>query len=97
MKISSQNTGAPSSTPPSKTIATVAQDTPAAKPAAAPGNEASVASHVQTPGSVSSADAPFDSRRVAEIRQAIAEGRFQVDSGKIADKLLADVRDLLRG
>ncbi|ANQ85905.1 flagellar biosynthesis anti-sigma factor FlgM [Azoarcus olearius] len=36
-----------------------------------------------------------DSSRVAEIRQAIAEGRFKIDSSKIADGLINSVRDLL--
>ncbi|MFT6431460.1 MAG: negative regulator of flagellin synthesis FlgM [Halopseudomonas sp.] len=30
-----------------------------------------------------------DSERVAQIRQAISEGNYQADSGRIADKLLA--------
>lgn len=36
-----------------------------------------------------------DSARVAEIRQAIAEGRFKVDSSKIADGLINSVRQML--
>lgn len=38
----------------------------------------------------------FDSKKVEEIKLAIAEGRFQVNPGKIADGLLAEVRDLLQ-
>lgn len=34
--------------------------------------------------------------RVAEIRQAIAEGRFTVDPQRIADGLLSSVRDMLQ-
>ncbi len=37
----------------------------------------------------------FDAKKVDEVRQAIAEGRFKVDSGAIADKLLASVAELL--
>jgi len=36
-----------------------------------------------------------DSQRVEEIKRAIAEGRFEVDSAKIADRLLGSARDLL--
>lgn len=44
----------------------------------------------------SSLDTPeVNSSRVAEIRQAIAEGRFKVNPERIADGLLDDVRQLL--
>jgi len=33
--------------------------------------------------------------RVDEIRQAISEGRFKVDAGRIADGLIEDVRQML--
>ncbi len=36
-----------------------------------------------------------DRARVEEIRQAISEGRFQVDAGRIADGLLESARELL--
>ena len=37
----------------------------------------------------------FDAARVAEIRESISAGRYQMNPGKIADGLLASVRDLL--
>jgi negative regulator of flagellin synthesis FlgM len=37
----------------------------------------------------------FDAARVAEIRESIRAGRYEMDPGKIADGLLASVRDLL--
>jgi len=37
----------------------------------------------------------FDAAKVAEIRHAISEGRYQVNPEKIADGLLDTVRDLL--
>ena len=40
-------------------------------------------------------DAPVDTQRVAEIKQAIAEGRFKINPERIADGLLSSVRDLL--
>jgi len=36
-----------------------------------------------------------DRARVDEIRQAMSEGRFQVDAGKIADGLIDSVREML--
>jgi len=40
-------------------------------------------------------EAPIHAARVAEIRQAIGEGRFQINPERIADGLLADVRTML--
>lgn len=37
----------------------------------------------------------FDAEKVARISTAIAEGRFQVNPGVIADKLIANARELL--
>lgn len=37
----------------------------------------------------------FDAARVAEIRDSIRAGRYQIDSAKIADGLLSTVHDLL--
>lgn len=39
--------------------------------------------------------APFDTQRVAEIRQAIGAGRFQINPERIADGLLGSVREML--
>ena len=39
--------------------------------------------------------ADFDQEKVDAIRQAIREGRFQVNSGAIADRLIADAAALL--
>lgn len=38
----------------------------------------------------------FDITRVNEIKQAISEGRFTVNPGKVADGLLDSVRDLIQ-
>ncbi len=36
-----------------------------------------------------------DSKRVAEIKQAIADGRFKINTERIADGLINSVRDML--
>lgn len=36
----------------------------------------------------------FDGQKVSEIRSAIAEGRYQVNAGAVADKLLASAAQL---
>lgn len=41
------------------------------------------------------AGSEFDAKKVDEIRTAIAEGRFKVNSEAVADKLLSSVSDLL--
>jgi negative regulator of flagellin synthesis FlgM len=37
----------------------------------------------------------FDAKKVEEVRTAIAEGRFKVNAGAVADGLLASVGELL--
>jgi len=44
---------------------------------------------------VGAGEAPVNAQKVAEIKQAIAEGRFQINPERIADGLLASVRDML--
>jgi negative regulator of flagellin synthesis FlgM len=41
------------------------------------------------------ANGDFDAKKVAEVRAAIAEGRFKVNTEAVADKLVASVADLL--
>ncbi len=36
----------------------------------------------------------FDAQKVSEIRNAIAEGRYQVNAGAVADKLIATAAQL---
>lgn len=38
---------------------------------------------------------PIDSARVAEIKQAIAEGRFTINASAIADRLIDTARELV--
>ncbi len=44
---------------------------------------------------VGSGEAPFNAQRVSDIKQAISEGRFQINPERIADGLLTSVRDML--
>lgn len=43
----------------------------------------------------SSKDQVFDAKKVEEIKAAIASGQFQVNAGRVADGLLATVKDLI--
>jgi negative regulator of flagellin synthesis FlgM len=45
--------------------------------------------------SVVGSEAAFNSQKVAEIRQAISEGRFQIDPERVADGLISSVREML--
>lgn len=44
---------------------------------------------------VSAGEAPVSAARVAEIKQAITEGRFKINPERIADGLLDDIRQML--
>lgn len=39
--------------------------------------------------------APVDRARIDEIKQAISEGRFSINAGAIADRLLATAKELV--
>lgn len=72
---------------------------PASAPASAAAGEKVELSALS--GSLKQAEAKIASTpevnraRVDEIRQAISEGRFKVDASRIADGLIASVRDML--
>lgn len=72
----------------------------AATPSAAPGASDSVAitnlsARLNELEGVLSGVPVVDGEKVQSIRQAIADGRFQVDSGVVADRLLSSARELL--
>ncbi|MBY4898449.1 flagellar biosynthesis anti-sigma factor FlgM [Cupriavidus sp. AU9028] len=76
--------------------------TPAPASAAAPAGGLTMSplsAQVRDIGSslVGEADNDIDSAKVEEIRQAIAEGRLKMDSSRIADGLLATLRELAQG
>jgi negative regulator of flagellin synthesis FlgM len=62
----------------------------------------SISTHIQLSGQLQNIEKNlskgevFDAERVAEIKQAISEGRFTVNADKVADGLLDTVRDLIR-
>ena len=70
---------------------------PAADVAAAPvSTNVSLSSQLQLIEK-SFADTPVvDAARVAELKQAISEGRFKVNADAVADRLIDTVRELIR-
>jgi negative regulator of flagellin synthesis FlgM len=58
-------------------------------------NLSTISTQIQAAQATSGSDAVFSTSKVSEIKQAISEGRFQVNSAKVADGLLDSVHDLL--
>lgn len=77
------------------------QRTPAAKSGPAPQQSSTSVSLGSTATQLNKMEASMantpvvDAGKVAEIKQAISEGRFQVNSSVVADGLIASVRDLI--
>jgi negative regulator of flagellin synthesis FlgM len=66
-------------------------------PAQAPATDSvHLSSQLQSLSQVGGSSAPFDAKKVEEIKAAIAEGRFQVDPEKVANGLLDTVTDLIQ-
>lgn len=55
----------------------------------------SLSSHLQEMGEAGSGEEVVNAERVAEIKQAISEGRFKINPERIADRVLEDVRRML--
>ncbi len=97
MKIDKSSSSLPSA---SVSESTARANTPKAaeSPAAPKGVNVSLGSATSQLRSMESniASAPLvDAKKVAEIKQAISEGRFQINSGAIADRLIGNVKDLI--
>ena len=56
-----------------------------------------LSARLQEIGSTIASTPAFNADRVAEIKQAIAEGRFKINPERIADGLLDNVRQMLAG
>jgi negative regulator of flagellin synthesis FlgM len=72
--------------------------TPAGADGASPGAEPSAKVELSAAGALLAggvADASFDAQKVARLARAIRDGTFQVDANAIADKLIANARELL--
>jgi len=54
-----------------------------------------ISTQLQAAQAATGPDAVFSTSKVNEIKLAISEGRFQVNSAKVADGLLDSVHDLL--
>ena len=70
------------------------------KPSSAPASDVDSSTQVElSPAasllSAASADPAFDSEKVNRIAQAIKDGKFTVNHGAIADKLIANAQELL--
>ena len=55
----------------------------------------STATRLQSMESSMASTPVADPNKVAEIKQAISDGRFQVNSGVVADKLIQTVKELI--
>lgn len=68
--------------------------------AQAPANQSSdvqlsLSGRLQSMETRESSGSPVDSAKVAAIKQAIAEGRFTINAGAIADSLISSAQELL--
>ncbi len=95
MKITSDITTTPKSFPTGKTINKPGKAD--IEPASLPSAQVSLSAASQTAlaALVSDETPVFDASKVEQIKTAIANGQFQVNPEKIADGLLATVKDLL--
>ena len=83
-----------SSIPPNTPHTADARGTATKKTAAASANEvqlSGLAAQLQS----SDTTQVFDAARVAEIKQAITEGRFSINAEAIADRLISSARELI--
>lgn len=58
-------------------------------------NLGTTANHIRTLEKSIAGSPAVNTAKVDEIKQAITEGRFQVNSGAVADSLISTVKDLI--
>lgn len=68
---------------------------PASSPTPSTSDSVHLSSQLQALEGQMASDGVFDVNKVAEIKAAIAGGRFQVDPEKVANGLLDTVKDLI--
>jgi len=78
-------------------VAPVSAERAATRPGQGVSEEASAQVALSPAASQLAADPDFDADKVMRIAQAIRDGRFTVDAHAIADKLIANARELLGG
>ena len=77
---------------------TTAPQRPASAPQGAQVEQVAISplsARLQEIGATVASSPSFNAERVAEIKQAIAEGRFKINPERIADGLLDNVRQML--
>lgn len=82
-----------SSTPSAVSLTPTRQQRPAGPAAAAGTTGESAVATLNHSQALEQTGAPVDSERVAEIRQAIADGKLQINAERIADRLIQGARD----
>jgi negative regulator of flagellin synthesis FlgM len=98
MKIDKSNNGLPPSSlseSSTRTTPPKAAETQAAPKEGVNVSLGSTASQLRSMGTDMTGAPPVDAKKVAEIKQAISEGRFQINSGAIADNLINNVEEMI--
>ena len=71
---------------------TPAAEAPAARPASASVTLSPLSSGIAAAASgLKDVDGDFDASRVAEVRQALDQGRYTIDAGRIADAVISQM------
>lgn len=89
MKIGSSTTAVtPTSIKDSRTVST-------GKTQSASSDDVKLSSLATQLSSTSESEAPFDSARVAEIKQAIASGQFTINASAISERLISSAKEMI--